>query len=126
MAVRNGLHSADAGETPSSNHLAAGQTLLAWRRTALQVAVLGIVAARLLTDRFGIGVVIASVVGVAVGVLVHASAGHAYGEATGRGGHLNRRGKATVAKPQVRLAMLAGLTLAVGVGALVWILGGTI
>lgn len=114
------------GARPSASplHLAAGQNLLAWRRTALQVAALGIVAARLLTERLGAGVIVASVLCVLMAAVVHASAGRAYGRATGGVGSVGPRGQAGVAHPQVRLAVLAGLTALVGVGALVWILRG--
>jgi hypothetical protein len=80
----------------------------------------------MLTERLGVGVIIASAVGVLVGMVVHASAGRAYADAIRGGGRLSSRGRATVARPQVRLAVLAALTSAVGVSAVVWILGGGI
>lgn len=108
-------------EGPSENFLAATQTVLAWRRMALQVGLGAVVAARLLTSRFGPAVFIVAVVGVVAAIAVHASASSAYAHATkSRGGHLTGPAKARVADPRVRLSIVAAFALAVALAALVW------
>ncbi|WP_084040191.1 hypothetical protein [Demequina sp. NBRC 110053] len=113
----------DLEDVPSENFLAATQTVLAWRRTALQVAVGAVLAARLLSEAFGPWVFVAALGGVGLAVAVHASASAAYAEGTkARGGHVSRSGKARIADAKVRLTMLAAFTAAVALAGLLWIL----
>lgn len=113
----------DLEDLPSENFLAATQTVLAWRRTALQVAVGAVVAARLLSEAFGASVILVGLAGVVIAIVVHASASAAYSRGTKRrGGHVSRRGKSRIADARVRLSLVAGFALAVAASGLVWIL----
>lgn len=108
-------------DSPSATFLAATQAVLAWRRTALQLAIGAVVAARLLSEQVGPAVFIAGLVGLGAAIAVHASASSAFVYSTKRrGGHVNRRGKARIAHPQVRLGIVAGFAVAVALAALTW------
>ncbi|WP_084076673.1 hypothetical protein [Demequina sp. NBRC 110057] len=98
---------------------AATLTVLAWRRTALRVAVGAVVAARLLTSEFGGAVVVAGLVGVAIALTVHASASAAYLRIVKRASRGESPGG--IARPGIRIGALAGFTLAVGLAGLAWV-----
>lgn len=115
--------SRDVEDLPSDTFLAATQTVLAWRRTALQVALGAVVAARLLSEAFGPSVIVVGLVGVAIAIIVHGSASAAYAHGTKRrGGHVSRRGKSRIADARVRLALVAAFAVLVACAGLLWIL----
>lgn len=111
--------------TPTHSHRqgdsldAASLTALAWRRTALRVAVGAVVATRLLTNEFGGWVVVAGLVGVAIVLVVHASASAAYLRYERR--PPRRSPGQGMARSGIRVAALAGFTVAVGLVGLAWV-----
>jgi uncharacterized membrane protein YidH (DUF202 family) len=113
----------DLEDLPSDTFLAATQTVLAWRRTALQVGIAAVVAARLLSQSVGPAVILAALIGVAVAIAVHASASAAYAQGTtAGGGHVSERGKVRIAHAQVRLTLVAAVAVVVAIAGLTWIL----
>jgi uncharacterized membrane protein YidH (DUF202 family) len=113
----------DVEDLPSDTFHAATQTVLAWRRTALQVALGAVVAARLLSEAFGPSVFVVGLVGVAIAIIVHGSASAAYAHGTKRrGGHVSRRGRSRIGDAYLRLALVAAFALLVACAGLLWIL----
>lgn len=102
-------------------NIAAAETLLSWRRTALQLAVGAIVATRALVGDFGSWLVLGGLLGTGLAFTVHASASRAYDEAR-EGIERRSGGRGTrLGHPHARLAPVLIGTLAIGVVALVWV-----
>lgn len=106
---------------PPEDRHAADRTLLAWRRTALQVAIIGLLGTRLLARDWGEWVLVVGVLTVAAGLFVHQSAGYAYRISLTSGGKVSRRGRALALSAATRLGILGVAAVAVCLVALVWI-----
>jgi len=89
------------------------RTLLAWRRTALSLALAGVVAVRLTLDRYGPAVVTLGGLGLALAGAAYLAAGGRHRRARGSSGGLPAAGAAA--------ALLAATTLAIGVLAMLYV-----
>jgi hypothetical protein len=94
--------------------LAAQLALLSWRRTALEVGVVSVVAARVFATEASLWAVALGLAGVALALAVHASASKAFREGEDHGRHAVGRNVA-----------LTAFVVTVGVAALCWVVLGT-
>jgi uncharacterized membrane protein YidH (DUF202 family) len=101
---------------------AAEETLLAWRRTALQLGIGAVIGARTLAQHIGPAVIVAALAAVALAVVVHASASRAYSQATKDSGEISPRALSQLEAPETRLALIASAAVCVGLLASAWIL----
>lgn len=101
----------DTTAARASRPLGAQVALLAWRRTALRLGVLSVVAARFLADSAGVAAVALGAAGIAVAVTVHASSNRAYRRAHDHGVSAWRRN-----------TLLAGFVALAGASSLWWVL----
>jgi hypothetical protein len=91
--------------------LAAQVGLLAWRRTALEVGVVSVIAARVFAKEASAWAVVLGLAGVVLALAVHASASRAYRDGDDYGHHALGRN-----------AALTAFVIVVGIAALWWVM----
>jgi uncharacterized membrane protein YidH (DUF202 family) len=91
---------------------AAALTVMAWRRTALHIALGAVIATRLLVGDFGPEVVLAGLAGLGFAAATMAAASRA---------HAERGDESPIASAHKRLLATTIAVMVVGVGALAWV-----
>ena len=111
-------------ETSSETDAARELTMLAWRRTALRWVVVAVVAARVLSDDLGIGVVVVALLAIAAAWLVSLAARREFSHMAPSSDSATPTLPGTVRRPTPRLAIATVGTLLVGLVSLWWVVAG--